>query len=53
MAATDVDEETKAAELEALVDRAEHAGIDITVDDMTKASSRISRSTFPRTAGFT
>lgn len=34
MAATDVDEETKAAELEALVDRAEHAGIDITVDDV-------------------
>ena len=35
MAATDIDEETKAAELKALVDRAEHAGIDITVDDVT------------------
>lgn len=35
MAATDIDEGTKAAELEALVDRAEHAGIDVTVDDVT------------------
>ncbi len=35
MAATNVDEETKAAELEALVDRAAHTGIDITVDDVT------------------
>jgi len=42
----------KLQKLEALVDRAEHAGIDITVDDMTN-KLRISRSTFPRTAGFT
>ncbi|GAB3025095.1 hypothetical protein GCM10025298_11150 [Natronobiforma cellulositropha] len=32
IAATDIDEETKTVALEALVDRAEHAGIDITVD---------------------
>ncbi|WP_228546391.1 hypothetical protein [Halegenticoccus tardaugens] len=32
LAATDVDGETKAAELEALVERADQAGIDITVD---------------------
>ncbi|WP_228546316.1 hypothetical protein [Halegenticoccus tardaugens] len=32
LAATDVDEETKTAELEALVERTEQAGSDITVD---------------------
>ncbi|MEF8827137.1 MAG: hypothetical protein V5A27_12485 [Halapricum sp.] len=36
-AATDADEETKAAELEALVERAGHAGIDITVDALIDA----------------
>ena len=35
MAATDIDEETKATELEALVERAEHADIEITVDTLT------------------
>jgi hypothetical protein len=36
-AATDVDEETRTAELEALVERAGHAGIDITVDALLNA----------------
>ena len=35
MAATDIDDETKTAELDALVDRADQAGIDITVDAVT------------------
>lgn len=35
MAATDVDDDTKTAELEALVERADQAGIDITVDAVT------------------
>lgn len=35
MAATDIDNESKAAELDALVDRAKQAGIDISVDEVT------------------
>jgi len=35
MAATDIDDKSKAAELDALVDRANQAGIDISVDEVT------------------
>ncbi|QLH84923.1 hypothetical protein HZS54_06365 [Halosimplex pelagicum] len=35
MAATDIDDESKAAELEVLVDRANQTGIDISVDEVT------------------
>ncbi|SDE99701.1 hypothetical protein [Halorientalis regularis] len=37
MAATDIDDESKSEELDALVDRATQAGIDISVDEVTTA----------------